>query len=576
VAWLVANALFAAIGLFLIPSIVGDFWAYTLALYFLYAIACLGIGLSWGQAGLLSLGQGFFVGIGAYLSGLSLIAYADSRVIYLLILGCAAAPGLLAYLIGKMIFHGRAKNSAFFALITLALVLLAFQIATSWNAVTGGYNGLQAIPGIPGMDGFEDAYTLSAVALWVAILLTAWTISTPLGVLWRALAQDERRLAFLGFDPNHLKAVAFGLSGLLGGLAGALYAPENNLVTPDLFSFALSTSFVVWVAIGGRSTLYGPVLGAIVIGMTTAYLRETISYWEVVLAAFFIIVVLYFKQGVLGILEPLLSRRLLNRGRKPVAAPERRREADNGTLSMAHIDLRAGGVDILNDLSLTIEKAGIYCLIGPNGAGKTSAFNALTGELAPQAGSIELLGRQWPRPDPCRLTRFGLARKFQTPNLFDDLTIGEHLGIALWAGRAEAKDLVVFGTLDWTSPVREELERRFDFLSERDRNVRDLSHGERQLLDLAMVLCTEPKIILLDEPCAGLSLAETKHVIDAIRWAVDAFHATAVIIEHDMALVRELADHVFVLHNGRLLAQGSIDDMQQNPDVRSVYAGGTK
>ena len=570
-AWLGANGIFIGAVLVALPFVIGDFWAYATALYFLYAVACLGVGISWGQAGLLSLGQGFFVGIGAYLSGLSLIGFSDSFLIYPLLFASVVVPGALAYGIGRMIFHGRTRNGAYFALITLALVLLGSQIATSWNSVTGGYNGLRGIPGIPGMDGFEAAYTLSAVALAASMLFAGWMIASPLGVLWRALAQDERRVAFLGFDHNHLKSVAFGFSGLLGGLAGMLYAPENNLVTPDLFGFLLSTNFVVWVAIGGRATLYGPVLGAVSLGLLTASLREAVSYWEVVLAALFIASVLYFRKGIFGMFEPELRLRLERRYRKLVPAPERRTPQPAGLLKVQGLRLRIGSVEILDNLSLRIDAPGIYCLIGPNGAGKTTTFNAITGEAKPQSGIVQVLGR--PVGNGRRLTQAGLGRKFQIPNVFDDLTIGENVALALWTGRIGWSDFVRLKPLNWTSPVLQELERSFPFLTERDRSVRDLSHGQRQVLDLAMVLCTEPRLILLDEPCAGLSLSETRRVIDAIRWATGTLGATALIIEHDMTLVQTLADHVFVLHNGQLLAEGTVTEIRRDAAVRSVYSG---
>ncbi len=130
--------------------------------------------------------------------------------------------------------------------------------------------------------------------------------------------------------------------------------------------------------------------------------------------------------------------------------------------------------------------------------------------------------------------------------------------------------------LDWESPVLTELEHRFPFLTDRRQMVGNLSHGQRQVLDLAMVLCTEPRLILLDEPCAGLSLAETNEVISTVRWAIDRFQATAMIIEHDMAMVRELADHIFVLHNGSMLFEGSVTEVQSNAAVQAVYRGGTK
>ena len=570
-AWLGANGVFVGAVLVGLPFVIGDFWAYATALYFLYAIACLGIGISWGQAGLLSLGQGFFVGVGAYLSGFSLIGFSDSYLVYPLLFASAVVPGALAYGIGRMIFHGRTRNGAYFALITLALVLLGSQVATSWNSVTGGYNGLRGIPGIPGMDGFEDAYTLSAIALAASMLFAGWMIASPLGVLWRALAQDERRVAFFGFDHNRLKSAAFGFSGLLGGLAGMLYAPENNLVTPDLFGFLLSTNFVVWVAVGGRATLYGPVLGAVSLGLLTASLREAVSYWEAVLAALFIASVLYFRKGALGAFEPGLRRRLERRRRKLAPAPERRTPPPPGLLKVEGLRLRIGSVEILDDLSLEIDAPGIYCLIGPNGAGKTTAFDAITGEAKPQSGSAQVLGR--PVRNARDLTRAGVGRKFQIPNVFDELTIGENVALALWTGRTGWSDFVRLTPLNWTSPVLQEFERSFPFLAERDRSVRDLSHGQRQVLDLAMVLCTEPRLILLDEPCAGLSLSETRQVIDAIRWATDALGATALVIEHDMTLVQTLADRVFVLHNGQLLAEGTVDEIRRDAAVRSVYSG---
>ena len=575
-AWLGANGLAAGAALAVLPFLVGEFWAYTLALYFLYAVACLGVGISWGQAGLLSLGQGFFVGIGAYLSGLSLIHFSDSGVVFLLLFGSAVVPGAIAYAVGWMIFHGRAQNGAYFALITLALVLLAAQITTSWNSVTGGYNGLRGIPGIPGMDDFGAVYVLSAVALLAAMLFAGWLIASPLGVLWRALARDERRVAFLGFDHNHLKSIAFACSGLLGGVAGMLYAPENNLVTPDLFGFLLSTNFVVWVAIGGRSTLYGPVLGAIALGLLTASLREAISYWEAILAAIFIVAVLRFRDGVCGRPEAALRRWFARRRQRLRAAPERRLARPEELLVLEKVSLRIGAVGILDDLSLCIDRPGIYCLIGPNGAGKSTTFDAVTGEAVAQSGSIRVLGQEPARRGARHLTRAGLGRKFQIPNVFDDLTIGENLGIALWTGRAGWRDLAGFAALDWTSPVLGELERHFPFLGERARAVRDLSHGQRQVLDLAMVLCTEPRIILLDEPCAGLSLSETRRVTEVIRWATGAFGATTLIIEHDMALVQSLAERVFVLHQGRLLAEGTVGEIQRNAAVKAVYSGGVR
>jgi branched-chain amino acid transport system permease protein len=571
-----AHSLILFATLAVLPHLVGEFWAYTLALYFLYAIATLGIGLCWGQAGFLSLGQAMFVGLGAYLAGFALIHFKDSWLLALLLPLAAIVPGLLAFGIGMLVFRGRTRSGPFFALITLAMTLLAFQVANSWNSVTGGFNGLKNIPGLPGVDAFTGFYYVSAAALGVAILAVAWMLRAPIGVLWRAIAQNERRVAFFGFRVNEMKAVVFGISGLLAGVAGALYAPQQNLVTPELCGFLLSADLVIWAAVGGRTTLYGPVVGAIVIGALTAELRDQISYWEVVLAALFIAVVLYFPQGLAGFVEPPLRRLFRTRHRRGVAVDEKPRDAGPAALTVDHLSAAAGDVRILQDLGFGLDRPGVYCLIGPNGAGKTSCFNVVTGELRAAAGQVRFRGQDVTGASADRLTRLGIGRKFQIPSIFPDHTVGENLCIALWGSRARPLDLLRHSLLRWRSPILDELEKRFPFLIQHDRPARDLSHGQRQILELAMVLCLEPRLLLLDEPSAGLSPAETREVIDTIRWATERLGASTIVIEHDMAFVRELADHVFVLHQGSLLAEGDVEAIRTNAAVQAVYVGGTK
>ncbi len=573
---LLAHSLVLFAALAALPQVVGDFWAYTLALYFLYAIATLGIGLTWGQAGFLPLGQAMFVGLGAYLSGFALIHFKDSWLLVLFIPAAAIVPGLLAFAIGLLVFRGRTRSGPFFALITLAMTLLAFQIANSWNSVTGGFNGLKNIPGLPGIDGFSEFYYVSAAALGLAVLGVAWLLRAPLGVLWQAIAQNERRVAFFGFRVNEMKAVVFGLSGLLAGIAGALYAPQQNLVTPELCGFLLSADLVIWAAVGGRRTLYGPVIGAVLIGTLTSELRDQISYWEVVLAGLFIVVVLYLPQGLVGFVEPPLRRLFRRRKESSLPVEEKPRTHDRVTLEVDRLSAAAGDVRILQELGFGFERPGVYCLIGPNGAGKTSSFNVITGELTATGGQVRFQNEDVTGEPADRLTRRGIGRKFQIPSIFPDHTVGENLRIALWGSRARPLDLLKHSLLRWRSPILDELEKRFPFLAEHAKPARDLSHGQRQILELAMVLCLEPRLLLLDEPSAGLSPAETREVIDTIRWATERLGASTIVIEHDMAFVRELADHVFVLHQGSLLAEGDVESIRTNAEVQAVYVGGTK
>ena len=301
-----------------LPLVLSQFWAYQLGLYGLYAAAAVGVGLCWGQAGFLPLGQALFFGLAAYISGLAFIAFSEHLFIAVWALPLAAlAAGLLAYLIGVVVFRRPDQSGAYFSMITLALCLLAFQIATSWNSVTGGFNGLKGIPGIPGLDDFSDVYYVSAAMLLAVLALGGWLYNAPIGVLWRALAQNERRLQLFGFDTNQLKSVAFGVSGLMAGIGGAIYAPQQGIVTPQVVGFGLSADLVIWAAVGGRGSLLGPVIGTLVVGSLTAQLRDTFQFWEVLMAVFFIVIVLVFPKGIAGLAEPAAWLFRARRNRPP-------------------------------------------------------------------------------------------------------------------------------------------------------------------------------------------------------------------------------------------------------------------
>ena len=574
--FLVRNGLILAL-LVLVPVFVGEFWAYQLGLYFLYALAAMGVGLTWGQAGILPLGQGMFVAIAAYLAGYGLLTFGASPLAYLAIPMASLAVALFGLIFAAAIFRGRSEQGPSFSLITLALTLAAFQIATTWSSVTGGFNGLRNIPGLPGLNGFLDLYYLIAVVLGIAIAVLDYLVRAPIGALWRATADNERRLAFLGYDVAVLKAFAFAIACGLAGLAGALYAPQQNLVTPDLAGFGFSGDLVIFAAAGGRTAVLGPAVGAIVVGVLSAELRDRFPWWEIAIAIFFIIVVLRLPRGLMTLFLPL-QRMQLARNPAPVRsrAPGKSRIAAPLSIAFDEVRVRVGDVTILDGLSVATGDEAVLCVIGPNGAGKTSALNVMTGALPKRGGRIVIDGVDVLRPQPAAVARSGVGRKFQTPSVFTKLTIDENLAIALWAGRWRGLDLLRPSLFGWSTPLLDEMRCRFGFLAAGSKSASALSHGERQILELTMALITEPRLLLLDEPCAGLSHEETASVIDAIQWARQELNLRVIIIEHDMELVRRLANRVVVLHQGRFLADGSVEEVQGNPDVRAVYVGGTR
>ena len=240
------------------------------------------------------------------------------------------------------------------------------------------------------------------------------------------------------------------------------------------------------------------------------------------------------------------------------------------------VDVAVGSVEILKGLSFEIDTRAIHCLIGPNGAGKTSALNALTGKLPLAAGDIRWAGDSLAGERVYGTAARGIGRKSQVPSIFPELTIGQNVDIALWANRLRPLDLFRMAPYHWRSPLLERLEACFAFLGDAGQPAGSLSVGERQMLDFALTMLAEPDLVLLDEPCAGLSVEETARMTEAIAELTAEIGATGIVVEHDMQVVERLSDHVLVMHQGRLLASGTMDEVRGDPAVQAVYAGGSK
>lgn len=575
------TALFLPIILLAVPFVWDFFVAYELGLYLLYGIVGQGLVICWGRAGFLPLGQALFFGIGAYLSGYVLKSFDGIWIAAAaaLLIACVV-PALIAGLVGAMVFDRQIGSGPYFSLITLALAMLGFQLANSADQITGGFNGMTGIPGLPGIDSYEGLYFVILAALAVSTMIVVYVLKAPFGQLLAAVAQNEERLQFFGFRTSTLKALAFAISAALAGFAGALYAPHQGIVTPQAVGFLLSAELVIWTAVGGRNRILGPIAGAVFIGFLAAGLRDIFRFWEVVVALVFVIVVLRFPEGLSGLLLDICSRIGLDFGKRvsPVRDIElaARPQTQTAALHFAGVRVGVGAVTILDGLDLKITGGGIHCIIGPNGAGKTSAFNALTGKLPVAEGTVTWQGNVVTGERAHRIAARGIGRKFQVPSVFPSLSVGQNLDIALWANRMTYREMFSMRPYRWHSGLLAHLERLFPFLARPKTPAGDLSLGQRQMLEFALSNLPEPDLLLLDEPCAGLSAVETSEMIGAIADLSGSYDRTIVIVEHDMQVVEKLSNQVIVLHQGRLLANGSLAEIKANRDVQAVYAGGAK
>ena len=563
-----------AAALAVLPFAAGDFVAYQVALFLIYGMATQGVALCWGRLGFLPLGQALFFGLGAYLFGGALKAgQTDPGWLWCLPLAIAV-PGLLAYVVARLVFARSLQSGPYFSLITLAMAMLGFLAAQQWSGLTGGFNGLADVPELPGTERYSSLYWVVAACAVATTAGLTLLFTRPLGVVWRALAQNEDRLQLFGYATDRIKAAAYALSAMLAALAGALFSVHQGIVTPQSLGFLLSTEFVIWAAVGGKASALGALLGAVLVGFASAELRDRVASWEVFIGLIFIAVVRFLPDGVAG-----LVRRRPERvdDRAPLPAPAVARTTDPVGLVFEGVQTSQAGVRILDGLDLALHGPGIRSVIGPNGAGKTSTFNVMTGRLPLKGGRIVLDGMGLGGLTAWRIARLGVGRKLQIPSVFPALTVQENLRIALWAGRLRGVMALRSQPQRWHSDLLDELLAHFPALErQRDAPAGRLSQGHRQALELVMTVLPQPRLLLLDEPCAGLSPAETQHMIQVIQHAVRRIGAAALLIEHDISAVAAMGGEVFVLHQGRRLAQGSLAQVQADPAVRAVYAGGHK
>lgn len=565
-------ALLAVLAVFL-----DGFQLYQAGLFLIYAIAGVGVALCWGKVGFLPLGQALFIGLAGYLAGFALKAHADSPwLLALLLPACAIPSAVLAGLIAYLVFRRRHTSGPYFSLITLALSIAGFQVANSWQSVTGGFNGLGQIPQLPGIDRYSDMYYLIASFAVLAALFLTWLCRTPLGVLWQALSDNELRLRYCGFDTAFLKALAFAIAGFFAGLAGVLYAPHQGLVSPQLVGFFLSAELVVWVAVGGRNSIVGAALGCLAIGFLSSELRANIRYWEIIVAAVFVVTVLRYPGGLAQLVRNAIGIKSQGQRGKTSHAPidvgSGRKKENGGTTAFDKVKASSGPTKILNGASFAIPP-GITCLIGPNGAGKTSCFNSFFGMLPRSSGNITLDGKTLGRiGPPDRIVRAGVGRKLQVPSVFESLTIGNNLLLPLWMHFPFYRllDPRLFGC---KSQAIDMVHGNLPSLDDASKVAGELAQGEKQMLEFGVAVAAMPRLTFLDEPCAGLTKAETKAVAKCIKELNDRHGMDFLVIEHDMDLVLEMSDQVVVLHQGAVIAEGSYTEVREVPEVREVYAG---
>lgn len=572
--------------LVLAPLLMNDFLLFLSTEILVLGIVVASLGFLTGWTGMPSLGQAAYFGMGGYATALLAIHVTDLAVVQLLF--AAVCGGVLAAATGWIAVR---TKGIFFLMITLAFSELFHAWVQVWGDVTGGSNGLSGIPPIslfPGdraslllNDAFFYFYVLVAVLLAYAALRRV--TDSPYGAVLAGIRENEARMRSLGFAVGLYKLGAFTLVGALAGYGGALLVQHVRFISPGDVAFDRSAIFLVMAIVGGVRTLYGPMIGAAAIVLLEHQLSTLFAeHWEMWLGGIFILAVYFLPEGIGGILQKaggLLwpSTGVRSEAQQAQGTDARRQGAP--TAYAATIGARTeslskayGALQAVTDVSLILRPGRTHALIGPNGAGKSTLFHLFAGSLAPSGGLIWLGEENVTRLPEHKRARLGLARMFQQPSIFPGVSAQENVTLALLRRAG----------VHWDLSSR--LEKRHDLLGRADgllQQVRldevalekagNLSHGQQRHLELAIGLASEPGLLLLDEPTAGMTPAE----VVAFRALITQLPAnlTILIVEHDMDVVFDLAEWVFVMNAGLLLEQGPPEQIKASAAVQEAYLG---
>jgi branched-chain amino acid transport system ATP-binding protein len=480
------------------------------------------------------------------------------------------------------------RRGVYFSLLTLALAAMLYAVSFRWTEVTGGENGLGGITR-PRLLGFN--LESSTVYYWFVALIAALVLI----LLWRfhrstvgsvlvAIRENEQRARFLGYPTNRYKLAAFVLSATITGLAGILLLYQNRMTSADPISVAFSGDLLAMVVIGGMRSFLGPALGALFFILFREFLGIYTENWLLWFGLVFVGFIVFSPSGLVGAGERLIApfrkktvedAAMSARRIEVLPLPEFLRPTsaiEGPVLSAHHIVKSFGGIKAVQGIDIRIADRTLHALIGPNGAGKTTAFNLLSGMYPPDEGTVSLMGQPIAGHTPEEIAHAGIGRSFQITNLFPALSVAENIRLAVQARNPRRFDPFTNAlSIDAINAETDTIIRYLGLAGIEKAEAGSLSYGGQRLLDMGVALATAPRVLLLDEPLAGLAASERER-IGAIVKRISA-DLPVLLVEHDIDRVFQLADRVTVMNEGRVLLDGTVADARASPKVQEVYIG---
>ncbi len=559
-----------------VPALTGNhYWSHTFHLVNLFIVVAVLQNMLLADAGQVSFGQGAVFGAAAYTVGIASTLHGAT-------LPVAALFGLLAALaLGSLFALPALRVQGYYlGFVTLSVAMVFPELLVAFNDYTNGVNGIsRAVPAlhVPIFAGFTPL-SLLVIALTSATLVGHAALRhTRLGRQMRVAAVSPEAALTLGFSPGHVRSAAFVIAAFGTGLAGILYVPVVGFFSPSAFHVELSIFFFFSVIVGGRGRLLGPIIGVWILYLVpNVLLVDLVNYRLIGYGLVALAIMLLFPDGLVGTIENRLRRWRMAPGGADVGAhwimdvtaPGRAahpmHSATDGSGSAVSVDgvrKTYGHVFALNDVTLTVARGTIHGLVGPNGSGKTTLLNVLSGLARVDHGRIRMLGTDTTRQPAYRTARLGVGRTFQTPRVFEDLSIWDNLQIGADFGGGQRR-------ADWLFEALRGVQARW-----REQRPDFLPHAQRRLLEVLRVIAMDCDVLLLDEPAAGLSADERRDFATLLRYLRDSLGKTVVLVEHDLDLVWRVADRITVLDAGVIVAEGAPDEIVSDPQVRMLFTG---
>ncbi|MCX5414353.1 ATP-binding cassette domain-containing protein [Streptomyces sp. NBC_00059] len=582
----------ACVAAYALPYGLNSYSMHVVDIAIIFALLAVGMGLVMGVSGQINLAQVAFFGVGAYTTAI-LTTHSGYGFWTAAVLGIVTTV-LVGLLVGLPALR---MQSHYLGIVTLGLALGFVNWITNAE-ITGGADGISGIPvpPLPGIDLADEYmyYYLEVVVFGLALAFGTFVVRTRLGRRLRAMRDDALAAGAMGAEIPLLRMTAFVLASVYGGVAGILYAGLIRYVAPETFSLANMFLLLAMVIIGGRRSLVGCVVGAVGLVLIREALVDFATYAQLGYGVVVVLMVVFAPTGLAGIPERIAGAIRRRRSKddevraaelgpyrpgtgRSGAAPEPRAE-DGPALEIRNVTKRFGALTALDDVTLTVGQGEIRGIVGPNGSGKTTLFNVVSGLYRPTGGQVVTAGRDISRARPYRLSLWGMARTFQNLRLFSQLTVRENVLVVLDRSRTAAVWQYVLwpvGVLRTERRLHEEADRileQYGLTAFADAHPQSLPYGIQRRIEIARAMAGGPRLLLLDEPAAGLNGEEVGQLSAIVRSIRDQ-GVTVVLIEHNMGLVMSLCERITVLAAGAVIAEGTPAEVAATPEVIEAYLG---